>query len=225
LVDAVFKFLNETPDRVPMTDWYWTHDARIRGFQARPVVGGVYLQMLYDKAVWAKHAGRDRTKASGWAPMPVPPVVRVVVPTAETESVNWRYTTKRPGDDWFSADFNDASWPEGPAGFGTEGTPGAIVHTTWNTRDLWLRRTFTLPAGEVHKVGFQIHHDEDADIYLNGVLAARMRGYTTAYEYVPLTPAGRAALKPGTNLIAVHCRQTGGGQYIDVGLVEEVPAK
>jgi hypothetical protein len=46
------------------------HDARIRGFQARPVVGGVYLQMLYDKAVWAKVRRQDRTKASGWAPMP-----------------------------------------------------------------------------------------------------------------------------------------------------------
>ena len=225
LVDPVFRFLNETPDRVPMTDWYWTHNARLRGFQARPVVGGVFLEMLYDKSTWAKYAGRDKTKASGWAPMPVPPVVRVVVPTAETESVHWRYTFRRPDNNWFATDFDDGSWSEGPAGFGTEGTPSAVVRTVWDTRDIWLRRTFTLPAGEVHKVGFQLHHDEDAEIYVNGVLAARTRGYTTAYEYAPLTPAGRAALKPGTNLIAVHCRQTGGGQYIDVGLVEEVPVK
>lgn len=223
LVDPVFRFLNETPDRVPMTDWYWTQDGRMRGFQARPVVGGVFLQLLYDKDVWNKHAGRDQTKALGWAPMPIAPVVRVVVPTAEAESVNWRYTTQRPGDNWFAADFDDANWSEGPAGFGTEGTPGAVVRTTWNTRDIWLRRTFSIPADEVHKVGFQLHHDEDAAIYLNGVLAARRSGYTTAYEYVPLSQAGRAALRPGRNLIAVHCRQTGGGQYIDVGLVEEVP--
>lgn len=41
LVDPVFRFLNETPDRVAMTDWYWTTDGKRRGFKARSVVGGV----------------------------------------------------------------------------------------------------------------------------------------------------------------------------------------
>lgn len=54
LVDPVFDFLNATPHRVPMTDWYWTHDATKTGFQARSVVGGVFLKLLYDDAVWKK---------------------------------------------------------------------------------------------------------------------------------------------------------------------------
>jgi hypothetical protein len=56
LVDPVFDVLNATPHRIPMTDWYWTHDATKAGFQARSVVGGVFLRLLYDQAVWKKWA-------------------------------------------------------------------------------------------------------------------------------------------------------------------------
>ena len=70
LMEPVFVFLNETPDRSPMTDWYQTKNAKKVGFTARPVVGGVFLQMLYDKKVWSKWAKRDQTRAAKGAPMP-----------------------------------------------------------------------------------------------------------------------------------------------------------
>jgi hypothetical protein len=54
LVAPVFDFLNATPHRVPMSDWYWTHDATKAGFQARSVVGGVFLRLLEDDLVWKK---------------------------------------------------------------------------------------------------------------------------------------------------------------------------
>jgi len=70
LVSPVLRFIQETPDRSPLTDWYETKVPRKTGFTARPVVGGVFLQMLYQKEAWKKYAGRDLTKASAWAPMP-----------------------------------------------------------------------------------------------------------------------------------------------------------
>ena len=70
LLDPVYRFLNETPNRVPMTDWFDTKTAKHVGFQARSVVGGVFLQMLYDRAAWKTWAGRDETRAGNWAPLP-----------------------------------------------------------------------------------------------------------------------------------------------------------
>ena len=48
-IDTEHKFVNETPNRVPMTDWYETTNARQVGFQARSVVGGYFIKMLEQK--------------------------------------------------------------------------------------------------------------------------------------------------------------------------------
>ena len=58
LLNPVYDWLNKTPDRVPLTDWYWTNTGRKVGFQARPVVGGVLIKMLADPALGAKWAAR-----------------------------------------------------------------------------------------------------------------------------------------------------------------------
>ncbi len=60
LVHPIFQFLNKTTDRVPMTDWYDTVSAREVGFQARSVVGGVYIKALADPALWKKWANRGK---------------------------------------------------------------------------------------------------------------------------------------------------------------------
>jgi putative heme-binding domain-containing protein len=146
---------------------------------------------------------------------------REVVPTSRREGVLWRFTTARPPASWAEPGFDDASWAEAPGGFGTRGTPGAKVRTEWRTSDIWLRREIHFPDGiDPASLALLVHHDEDAEIFVNGVLAARLPGFGRDYDEAPIGDAARAAIRPGRNTLAVHCRQVNGGQYVDVGLVE-----
>jgi hypothetical protein len=219
LLKPVIRFINETPDRSPLTDWYQTKDAKKVGFTARPVVGGVFLQMLYDKAAWSKWAQRDTTKASNWAPMPKLPIVTEVVKTAASEPSTWQYTTTRPSEKWMAVNFDVSSWSSGKAGFGTAGTPNATIGTVWSSSDIWMVRDIQLTEDQIKSnLNWMVHHDEDTEIFINGQLAAKFRGYSVQYELRPLTAEARTSLKAGANRIAVHCHQTSGGQYVDVGL-------
>lgn len=219
LLKPVIRFINETPDRSPLTDWYQTKDAKKVGFTARPVVGGVFLQLLYDKSVWSKWAQRDTTKAAKWAPMPKLPIVTEVVKTAASESSSWQYTTTLPKEKWMAPEFDASSWSSGKSGFGTQGTPNATIGTVWSSRDIWMVRDIQLTEDQIKSnLSWMVHHDEDTEIYINGQLAAKFRGYSVQYELRPLTKEAQTSLIAGSNRIAIHCHQTSGGQYIDVGL-------
>ncbi len=45
-----------------------------------------------------------------------------------------------------------------------------------------------------------------------------LTNYTTSYSSFPLAPEAVKTLKVGQNVLAIHCHQTQGGQYIDAGI-------
>jgi hypothetical protein len=209
-------------------------------YKLRPLIGkglsaGIYTQttdvevevnglMTYDREVLK--VDLEQTAALHKKLYEPPPKEIVVVPTSQSEAQKWRFTTDKPADGWEKAEFGDSSWKEGPGGFGEPSTPGSKVRTTWKTPDIWLRRTVKLKKLDSSGVALVIHHDEDTEVYLNGTLIASVKGYVTDYSVVPLDEKRlAAALKEGDNVLALHCHQTGGGQYIDVGLVRLEEAK
>ncbi len=139
--------------------------------------------------------------------------------TTEFSDPAWRYILRKPRDTWYSTNFDDSKWREGHGGFGTRGTPGARISTTWRTPDIWLRRTIEL-SSIPKNVALLINHDEDAEVYINGQKVVEVKGYLDGYTTLPLDEEGRAALRVGKNVVAVHCHQTGGGQAIDVHVID-----
>jgi autotransporter-associated beta strand protein len=145
-----------------------------------------------------------------------------VVPTSQMVGQIWEYTFTSPATNWYATGFDDSAWTNGVGGFGTAGTPAIVVNTTWNTADIWLRRTFNpgpLTSQQITNLVFTVFHDEDCEIYINGVLAGSASGYVSAYDQLAMNAAGQAAIVPNANNeLAVHCHQTTGGQGIDVGI-------
>jgi Glycosyl hydrolases family 2, sugar binding domain/Glycosyl hydrolases family 2, TIM barrel domain/Glycosyl hydrolases family 2 len=176
--------------------------------------------MTYDRAVAKIDLKASQPVTSG---MIQKPTMQIIMPDALCDLVTWKYTFDSPDTNWMTAGFESSSWKEGVAGFGTFTTPGAIVHTRWNTSDIWLRREFTLKDEPLDGLKFEVHHDEDVEIYLNGVLAGQASGYVTDYYLMEPFSEAKATLHEGVNVIAVHCHQTVGGQYIDVGIVRPLP--
>jgi hypothetical protein len=212
------------------------YDGLIR--RLRPLIGkglaaAVYTQtsdcegevnglMTYDRKV-VKFDVEHMAKLH--APLFLPPPVvttRIILPTSQQQPQTWRYTIEKPADGWEQTEFDDGSWKEGPGGFGTKGTPGAVVGTQWRSSDIWLRRTVELNPVDVAALNLRIHHDEDAEVYLNGKPAIKLTGYETDYVDIELDREAAALLRPGKNVLAVHCHQTQGGQFIDLGLVDVV---
>ncbi len=168
----------------------------------------------YDRAVLKMDETRVRAANSG---LTVPKPLTILAATAKDAPVDWKYTTKRPPDGWERLGYDDADWKTAPAPFGNLDVPNKPVRTEWKTNEIWLRREVELPADFKNPL-FLLWHDDETDVYINGILAAKMRGQNGDYEEIPLLTSGREALQPGKNLIAVRVYHRDGNQIFDLGL-------
>jgi formylglycine-generating enzyme required for sulfatase activity/tetratricopeptide (TPR) repeat protein len=175
------------------------------------------LAGIRDAAALAKLPADEQKRWQAlWAQVPE---LSAVVPTSKEKGRRWHYTREQPAEGWQKADFDDKEWKQGVGAFGTREVLGALVRTEWNTADIWLRRELTMPEGTWDDLLLLVAHDDDAEVYINGVLALKVPGVTGGYEEMPLSAEARKALKPGKNVFAVHCHNVTGPQHIDVGIV------
>ncbi|RYG64954.1 DUF1793 domain-containing protein, partial [bacterium] len=221
IVNPIYDWMNQTPSRVALNDWYDTKTARMEGFKARSVVGGVFIPMLKDPSIWKKWAARDTKKYGNWAPMPTRPSYPEIVPSGEKNpNVEWKYSISTPPADWYSVNFNDSEWSTGKAAFGEKGTPSITPRTQWDSDDIWLRRRFTFTGKVPSEIQIYGFHDDDAEVYLNGALVGRLPGANGTFEVLLDIPAGM--LKEGENVLAVHVKETGGLQGVDIGITQRI---
>jgi len=213
LVRPLRSYVSETSDRVPLSDWFDTVTGRRAGFQARSVVGGIFMRHLAPAEAGAPRLPR----------VPPPRRGRPLLPAATVSRHDWRYTFGDPGPDWMKPGFDDSAWKEGRAGFGTAGTPSAVIGTTWSTPDIWLRTSFEYGGEEFRCAALRIHYDEDLQVFLNGVPVFAAKGWTTEYQLHDRTGAIRKALVKGRNVVAARAHQTYGGQYADAGIELDPP--
>lgn len=179
--------------------------------------------LTYDRKVRKPDTGRIRAAIASAS---TPATLTTIVPTSQTTGQTWRYRFNQPSSGWIGTSYveNPANWTNAPGGFGAGNPPNTagLVRTPWNTADIWLRRNFNpgnLTSQQRSNLFFLVYNDEDVEIYINGVLAGSATGYRTSYGLMTMNDAARAAIVANAdNLLAVHCHQTGGGQYIDVGI-------
>ena len=141
-----------------------------------------------------------------------------ILPMAKEEPWEGKYTMQTPETGWEQKNFSEAGWKSGKAAFGTSGMPA--LSTLWETKDIWIRREFTLPSQlPANNIYLIYSHDDNFELYLNG-----KKLVDTGYSWknnVVLKLDKNLLIPGGRNVIAAHCHNKTGGAYVDFGLYRE----
>ena len=216
----------------------------IAGLARKGLVGSVYTQttdiedehnglMSYDRKVVkfdVEAVAQANARILKNGEMGFEPVVRTqLFPRLDKNPSSWRWTTEKPSDGWTNPDYDDGAWRRSAGGFGSRMIPEGVntkatLATEWTSENLWLRRTFTLDRlpDNLREAVFEMFHDEDVEIWLNGTKILSSGGWNSDWEAFPVdAQLFRKAVRRGRNVLAVSVRQKKGGQYFDTGLFIE----
>lgn len=143
--------------------------------------------------------------------------MQVILPMAGSEAWKGNFTFDKPEDNWTSPDYSADKWNVGKGAFGTNDQPA--VRTEWITKDIWVRREFTLDDININNsIYLKYSHDDIFELFLNGEKIV-----STGYEWknnvlIELKEDVKKKLRKGKNVIAAHCHNTTGGAYVDFGI-------
>ena len=196
--------------------------------QTTDVEGEINGLVTYDRkvekfdavALKAAHERIGRFAATGAGHCSRRDLVALATSDAPAE---WAYAFDGVPQDWMAPGFDDSSWKRSVGGFGSK----AILHANrnakltveWKTPALFLRTRFDAPDEEFNFAVLSVFHDEDVQVYLNGERIFGETGYTKDYvRRLVDAKRLRSLLRKEGNVLAVSVVQTGGGQFVDVGL-------
>jgi hypothetical protein len=131
----------------------------------------------------------------------------------------WKYITDTPDDKWTQPNFDDSSWGSGFAGFGNKGGWEWAIRTSWTTDDIWLRQDFAYDGASFNRALLAIHYDNGTEVYLNGVRIWTGQAWNDRYDGFTVTDGVKKSIRTRRNVLAIHCHQDGGGQFIDAALL------
>lgn len=149
-----------------------------------------------------------------------------IMPVSQAGNVvsTWKYySSDKPlsSKEWKDTQFADGAWRQGQAGFGSGGSQGASMNTKWDKPYIYMRtwQNFSsLKSDDIDRLQIQVFHDEECDVYINGILATSLQGFTNRYAFVEISKEAKASIEIGKpNLIAVMCKNKEGNQFIDLG--------
>jgi hypothetical protein len=138
-----------------------------------------------------------------------------IVATADEKPFECRYTEELPGNGWKETTFDDEKWKIGLAPFSND---KGTAKTVWESKDIWVRRSFTLNDIPFFKLFLKLHHRDNIEVYLNGENIYSCKCRNRKPEYFPIEDTVKNKLHKGKNMLAIHCEHTTGGAYLDAGL-------
>jgi hypothetical protein len=140
-----------------------------------------------------------------------------IAAVGEGDPVNCLYTFEKPAAGWQQEKFETTNWKTGKLPFG-KGWDNDFA-TAWDTKEIWVRRTFNYDGTSIDYLLAKLRYDEDVEVYLNGnKIYSCANCYVTSVKTYPLEEAIKKYLHKGENTIAMHCLNTQGYAWLDAGL-------
>ena len=149
-------------------------------------------------------------------------VWETVLPASDEETYSVSYSESKPDENWINIDYDAQSWKTGQAPFSDN---KSMAKTSWTSEDLYYRRTFDLESTDLESLYLKLSHDDNVMAWINGVKIADIKGWLSSYKYLPVPQEALKTLKATGNVLAIHIRNTAGGQFLDAGLVTEAKSE